>query len=159
MSDRKRVLRWPALAVGVVLVTAIAFVSARTRTSSGNVKPDAAGRVAVPEASTHRVANVAAQENGTPRLQAQLITLRPFGFEPKQITRSEGRFLLMVDNRSGLREMSLRLDRVAGNRLHEVRVPRERLDWREFFELTPGRYTLTEANHPDWVCDITITPR
>jgi hypothetical protein len=91
------------------------------------------------------------------KLEAELVTIRPHGFEPKEITRPKGRFILAVDNRSGLEEVNLRLDQVAGNRLHQVRVPREHLDWSEVFDLHPGNYVLTEANHPNWVCRITIT--
>jgi len=51
------------------------------------------------------------------RIEAELITLTPDGFEPAEIKRSQGRFLLALDNRSGVREITLRLDREAGNRL------------------------------------------
>jgi hypothetical protein len=30
--------------------------------------------------------------------------------------------------------------------------------WIEQFNLPPGDYVLTEANHPDWKCSITLTP-
>lgn len=93
------------------------------------------------------------------RIPAAYIRIRPFGFDPREVTGPAGSFRLAVDNRSGLKEVVLRLDREAGNRLHEVRVPREKLDWRGTFELTPGRYKLSEANHPNWVCTITITAR
>jgi hypothetical protein len=36
--------------------------------------------------------------------QAELITTTPAGFEPTEITRPHGRFLLAIDNRSGLEE-------------------------------------------------------
>jgi hypothetical protein len=91
-------------------------------------------------------------------VESELITIRPSGFEPTQITRPKGNFFLFVENRSGLNSVTLRLDRVAGNRLIDVPVPRERLDWAELLNLTPGDYTVTEANHPNWVCHVTITP-
>jgi hypothetical protein len=91
------------------------------------------------------------------RLEAEIITIRPTGFEPKEINRREGRFLLTVENRSGLEEVSLRLDREAGSRQREARVRRNKLDWREIVNLPPGRYTLTEADHPDWICHIIIS--
>jgi hypothetical protein len=93
------------------------------------------------------------------RLEAEIVTIRRSGFEPLQITRPAGRFLLVVDNRSELEEVDLRLDRRAGERQHQVRVRREALDWSEMFDLPPGHYVLTEATHPEWTCDITITPR
>jgi len=92
-------------------------------------------------------------------LQVELVTITPRGFEPAAITRPKGRFLLPVDNRSGLDEVTLRIDRVAGDRLHEARVPRKELDWSEVVDLTPGQYLLTEASHPQWVCRFTIAER
>ena len=100
-----------------------------------------------------------AQSGAVPaRVEVQVITVRPRGFEPSDITRPTGVFLLAVDNRSGLDELHLSLDREGGNRVHEQRVSRKKLDWRGAFDLPPGRYALTEAKNPDWVCTITITP-
>jgi hypothetical protein len=79
------------------------------------------------------------------------------GFEPKEINRPKGQFLLVVHNRSGVEEVNLRLDHEAGNRLHEVRVGRDRLDWRAPLDLHPGQYVLTEAGHPGWICRINVT--
>jgi hypothetical protein len=93
------------------------------------------------------------------RVEAEIVTLRPHGFEPKEIKRPAGHFLLSVDTRSGLKEVTWQLDRVAGSRLREVRVSRNKLDWRELVDLTPGTYKLTEASHPNWVCTITLTNR
>jgi hypothetical protein len=91
--------------------------------------------------------------------EAILITLQPYGFEPSEVTLKAGPLLLAVDNRSGLDEPIFRVDRVAGGRLHEVRMAKGKLAWRQLVDLPPGDYVLTEAAHPDWVCQITITPR
>jgi hypothetical protein len=90
-------------------------------------------------------------------IQAELITVAPHGFEPQELTRPRGRFLLMIDNRSGLETVALRLTREGGPRVREMRVPREEPDWSEVVDLDPGRYLLTEANHSGWVCVITIS--
>jgi hypothetical protein len=86
-----------------------------------------------------------------------LITIRPTGFDPREVVNAKGKFLLSVDNRSGLEVVNLQLDTEQGNRLHTKRVPRENLDFREIVNLNPGTYLLKEANHPDWVCRIQIT--
>ncbi len=86
-----------------------------------------------------------------------LVTIRPFGFEPAEITRPAGPFFLEVQNRSGLPEVVLQLDREAGNRIIRENVPRKKLDWLTITDLPPGRYLLTEEQHPAWVCHITIT--
>jgi hypothetical protein len=91
-------------------------------------------------------------------LEVENFILTRFGFEPEQITRSKEDFLLSVENRSGVGDVELHLHKLAGNRVHQKLVPKERPDWQELFSLPPGEYVLTEASHPDWQCHITITP-
>lgn len=95
---------------------------------------------------------------GGDKLEGVLITIRPSGFDPRSISRTAERFTLMVDNRSGLDAVTLRLDREGGSRLHDVFVPRQQLDWVQGVDLSPGEYLLSEASHPDWICRITIRP-
>jgi hypothetical protein len=38
-----------------------------------------------------------------------------------------------------------------------VKQPDDELDWTDELRLTPGRYTLTTAERPDWVCHVTVT--
>lgn len=96
------------------------------------------------------------QNPDAPRVD--VIAILPTGFKPAQYTRPKGRFILAVLNRSGLEEVALELYREAGEKLREVRVPRSKLDWSEDFDLHPGRYILKEVNHPEWACEITVTP-
>jgi len=93
------------------------------------------------------------------KVYAQVILLRPHGFEPAEITRRKGKFLMVVLNRGGAWEANYQLDRLAGNKLHEAKVPREKRDWHQVVDLTPGDYVLKETNHPGWICKITVTPQ
>lgn len=99
-------------------------------------------------------------QSGRPRvrLETELIIIGPRGFETSMIRRPKGRFFLAIENRSGLNSVTLRIDRVAGNRLKEAAVTGGQLDWVDVVDLNPGDYVVTEANHPNWVCNITITP-
>lgn len=101
--------------------------------------------------------------DSTPRrVEVEILSIQPSGFEPSQITRSSGRFLLAIDNRAEIEDLTLRLNRVSRFQepaLLDVTIPRERLNLDEYINLPPGDYALTEANHPDWVCHITITAR
>jgi hypothetical protein len=90
------------------------------------------------------------------RVEAELVTLTPTGFEPREIARPPGPFLLSVDNYSGQDSVTLHLTVESRGRLREVAVPGRQRDWSEVLTLPPGRYTLAEANHPGWVCHITI---
>jgi hypothetical protein len=91
-------------------------------------------------------------------VQVLVLTLRPTGFEPSEAALTKGKHLLVVQNRTGLESFTLRLDRENGGKLHEVRLSRK-LDWRQQFDLMPGSYVLTEAEHPDWTCRITVNAR
>lgn len=53
----------------------------------------------------------------------------------------------------------LRLDREAGGRVKEVRLRSKKERAAGVFDLPPGDYLLTEANHPGWVCRIKVTPQ
>lgn len=93
------------------------------------------------------------------RLETERITIRPDGFEPAQITRAQGEFILAADNLSGLREVTLILEHETGKRVHERRVPLEQFKWRARLDLNPGRYVIREVDHPEWACALTITPK
>jgi hypothetical protein len=88
-----------------------------------------------------------------------LFTLTPQGFSPGEVELPAGRYVIAVNNRTRLQEVSLQFDRVAGQRLKDVRVTRGQLDWRGTFDLTPGQYRLTEAAKPDWAVVIRVTAR
>jgi hypothetical protein len=136
------------IAITVLTVSAWAWLlpTAKDETPATNAQTTAAAPVSQRDAKQERV-------------ETELITIRSTGFEPHEITRPEGRVFFEVDNRSGLPEINLRLSSEHGNRLHQARVRREQLDWHQELDLRPGRYVLTEANHTDWVCRITITAR
>jgi len=87
----------------------------------------------------------------------ELITLRPQGFVPGEIRRPAGRFMIGIDNRTGLKEIEISLIKETGTKEREVRISRNKPDWRGVVNLPPGNYELREATHPDWVCRITLT--
>jgi hypothetical protein len=92
-------------------------------------------------------------------LPAAVVTVTPRGFEPVEVTGVGGRFFLSVENRSGARGLTLRLDPERGNRVREFTQPEDELDWTDELDLTPGVYTLTVAGHPEWACHITMSAR
>lgn len=91
------------------------------------------------------------------KVETELLTIRRTGFHPSRVSRPEGKFLLAVSNRSGAVELNLRLHSVTGVRLVETRVSNKQLYWSGLVTLPAGEYVLTEANHPNWICRITIT--
>lgn len=98
-------------------------------------------------------------QNNRERVETESITIEPHGFEPAEITRPYGRFRLGVDNRSGLEDIQLRLERADGGTVPALESRKRRLSWHEEVDLPPGRYVIRETNHPEWTCLITITSR
>ena len=93
------------------------------------------------------------------RLEAEHLTLRPTGFEPSEITRPAGRFLLAVNDRSGEESITLLLVRGPSDLVSEARIrerPRKH-EWRQVVNLPAGRYELRAAENPEWRCQITLT--
>ena|ERR1700720_979840 len=109
-------------------------------------------------ALTTRLATPASPQgrSGKQRIEGEIIAITPHGFEPAQITRPAGAFLLVVDNRSGLSAITLLLNGEVGLPLRNVLVGREKRNWSDVVDLPRGNYTLREAAHPGWVCHITI---
>jgi hypothetical protein len=90
------------------------------------------------------------------RLDVENVILTRFGFEPSEISRSQGPFLLNVENRSQIGDVDYFLDRASGGRIQQRHVPRQKLDWHDVLLLPPGEYVLAVASNPKWRCMITI---
>lgn len=149
--SRRRNLRPVTLILwlGVCAVIAAIGLSAKARFSGA---PASSPR--------QEVARSQAQE----RIEAELITIRRFGFEPAEIRRPAGEFVLVIDDRSqkpydlALTLSNFQDDRPT-NKLRDVDFKRGLSNWHDRFNLPAGDYVLTEANHPQWRCKITITSR
>jgi len=90
-------------------------------------------------------------------VQAELITVTPTGFELSELTRAKGRFLLAIDNHSGLDEVEFYFERETGGRVNVPLSRRGKIAWREIIDLTPGAYVLRARNDESWRCRIRIT--
>jgi hypothetical protein len=97
-------------------------------------------------------------DSNSPPAEIELVTLRPAGFEPSEITRSKGPFVLFVEDRSGRGNSSLGLQRANGERLRTVSLQRNKSQWNDIIDLTPGTYILQDVNNSALRCQITILP-
>ena len=102
---RTRLLTTPMIVITIALVTYGVFHASSTRYSASP---------AVEVTQTTSLPNVSAE------LEVELITLRPEGFEPSQITRAKGPFVMLVDDRSGKEGSSLKLQRLKGEQLRDI---------------------------------------
>ena len=89
-------------------------------------------------------------------MTVEMISIKPDGFESSKLTRPSGRFLLAINNRSGLKELTFHLIRADGKLMQEARVDSKQPKWRSLVNLPPGMYQLTETTHADWICTIEI---
>lgn len=151
-----------------IALSSAALVSVRMKTAAKSTpeRSDAAKLADPPKSSERSSTNVMVSTSAFPpiqagpqnkRIEAELISIRPGGFEPTQITRPKGPFLLAIENRSGLKQIEFQLDVEGGARLVQMRRSWERSDWNQVIDPPAGRYVLTESNHPNWKCTIKIT--
>lgn len=146
----KRGIAFGALLLATpIALTAFGFVNGRTN-QSAEEKDDSAQPA---------VSMMLQRSSDQKRLEAETIILRSTGFSPREITRPQGKFLLAVDNRSGLDQVTLVLKREAGARLRDKPMSKDKSRWREVQDLHPGNHVLTERAHLEWVCRIMITAR
>ena len=88
--------------------------------------------------------------------ESERVTLREWGFEPKEIKREPGPFFLILQNQSGLPEVELTLVSESGNQHRKFPDTRNALVSKQRIELPPGTYLIKESGHPEWQCQITI---
>lgn len=109
-------------------------------------------------------AAVAAVQTGPPEVYSgllvqELLTLRPTGFDPAEITIPSGNFLLAVDNLSGIATINLALAEEKKDKLKDIKIESKNRDWREVINLKTGVYLLSETSNPRWTCRITVTDK
>jgi len=159
------------------LLVALAYVSVNARSHfSAVAERSAGGEVALIKKGTAQlssntngseeivktpigVAEIANGQQPGEELEVEVLTLGAGGFDPTELRRPAGRFMLAITNRTQENELSLELSQVAGNRLHSVRMKRGRTRSLSDLNLAPGEYILSERNHPRWICRLTISPR
>jgi hypothetical protein len=153
-----RKLFWPTILVITLTTTALAVLSVRAKNRVLSRSSKSVEETLQTSNISKKVSNAEPirRSSVTPRIEAELITIRPWGFYPKEIRRPAGPFFLAVDNRSGLRELDVRLSINIGGLEQTMPLPKRIRGWRNVLDLPPGEYKLTEVNHPTWTSKITI---
>lgn len=134
----------------VVVVLCLASLVAAALTRQRQV-------LAKPTSAFVTLAEVRSVNSQKERLGYEVVTITRFGFEPSEITRQGGRFFLAVENRSALRNITIRIDPEYGNRVREVTQPADQMNWVDEMNLPPGRYRISTADKPERFCQLTIT--
>lgn len=140
MKDKR--LSFPAVLFLVVISVTLAFVCGRivARTpASGPAKSN----------------EVVAQQSAAQAASVAVFTLRQSGFESSEVTLAAGSFSFKIDNRSGAEGITVRLARDGGEQVLEYSIPPGAGDMIHQLDLQAGAYTLSVAEHQDWLCHIT----
>ena len=148
-----------SLLIVVFSIGVAGFAMNRAYTHAGHDSPATGKQVEDPQTTRSLDSIVTRQKSGTSNVIVLPIALRMNGFAPNEITHPAGDFFISVTNLTGLPDISFRLDRENGERLHSAKVPKGKRSWRQHVRLTPGDYVLSVTDLPEWTCRITITPQ
>jgi hypothetical protein len=91
-----------------------------------------------------------------PELKLVLLALHPEGFDSSEMQLDPGEYLFIIGNRTGLKKVSVRLDREGDRRIAAAAVGGRQRDWKKRLKLTPGTYVVIANDNPDWICRITV---
>ena len=141
-----------AVSLGLLALGGKAITSRPDRGVDGSSRNSAA--IAGPASLVAASAGLTAQNA---KLVVVRVTAFPYGFEPAEITRPAGPFLLVTENHAGTDDLSFRLETDQKSLVHSAAIPRGRSRFTKEMLLAPGKYVLTEASHTNWSCTITIT--
>jgi hypothetical protein len=100
--------------------------------------------------------NLVQSDEAGPEVKLVLLALEPEGFETNEMQLNPGEHLFILGNRTGLSEVTMRLEREGTGRLTEGTVGGRRRDLKKRLRLTPGIYVLTANDNPDWTCRIVV---
>ena len=151
MSQKQRRTLLSVLTVFSISAAALGLASARL--SSGR------NTIATPTLAQQGNKDRGQTVSAATRLKTLAVTLTSHGFEPENVEQQKGKFFLAVIDRTRIEGLALHLDKEVGGRVKDISIDSRVRRGAGVVDLTPGRYVLSEANHPDWLCHITVTPQ
>ena len=156
MSFNLRSTRSLFLFAGVLLVSFVTLC-AHARVSWFRSVPTTSAQVAANSPGPNVRQNQRAATPAPSSITVDTLTLTPLGFEPKEITRPAGMFVLGVDNRLPAEQFSFELVRENGHGVRQLKMPKGQIRLRKLLNLPAGRYFLRVADHPEWTCSIVLS--
>ena len=156
---KKRLMLW-ACVFACCVASVIGVRAYNSKVPAVTAPLDYNSRKLAPNAPLIRPTAEAPQNVGvSPALPGVVITLSPNGFEPRTIMHPVGPFALILLDRTHLDGISLSFEGGSHTPLRRSIVEKQEPERIDTYDLPPGRYVLREENHPEWFCEITITPR
>jgi hypothetical protein len=151
--------RRSVLIASILVIAAVVLVGFATLAYNKPAATIPTREAAEPIASTRknsRLGGVAVQID-TPAVEVEVVVLTPEGFQPSQISRPIGPFILQVDNRTGMEQIEVTIFQPGGGMVDRATIGSGQIDWNSEYDLSPGSYTLSVTGHPEWICPITIS--
>jgi len=142
MSNKKVFL----LALAVVAATAVTVPFTGRTANRGSAVVANSTTAAAERATT-------TQHEDVPQVVSLQVT--PSGFEPLETIAPKGKFLILLQNRTGRRDLNFWLARENEGRVAESKSKNR--DWKAHVQLAPGTYIIGETNHPEWQSIIRVT--
>jgi hypothetical protein len=119
---------------------------------TANLGPSLKRNATTPESSRIEGATSPATEDVP---QVVSVQATPSGFEPRETIAPSGKFLILLQNRTGRRDLNFYLARENQGRVAQSEPHRR--DWKVQLQLAPGTYIIGETNHPEWKSIIRVT--
>jgi hypothetical protein len=139
----------PVLILAAILLAAVAAANARYLGRSAEIASNAIAPVTVPS-------QLAQSDEAGPEVKLALLALLPEGFDTKEMQLAAGDYVFIIGNRTGLREISVRLDREGLGRVGAATLGGRQRNWKQRMRLTTGTYIVTANDNPDWTCRIIV---
>lgn len=128
----------------------------------GATKSHFAGRSATVEHAANAIppleisSRFGQSDEADPQVKLVLLALRPEGFDSSEMQLEAGEYLFIIGNRTGLKEVNIRLEHEGNERVATAKVRGRRMDWKQRMKLKPGTYLITADDNPDWTCRIVV---
>lgn len=140
-----------------VILAAVIFVAATVLTvafnsHAANLRSSVRRNPATLESSPVTRATTVSTED-VPQVVSLQVT--PSGFEPRETIAPRGKFLILLQNRTGRRDLNFWIARENEGRVAESRS--QNRDWKAQLQLSPGTYIMGETSHPEWKSIIRVT--
>jgi len=99
--------------------------------------------------------DAAGSSQGGQSMEVIVVSLTPEGFVPREVYFPRKRFVLAINNRTGLNETALDLFWEKTNKVQGKKLGRETMSLQWELELQQGDYELHDTNHSNWVLTLT----
>ena len=104
------------------------------------------------------IPNLGQSDEVGPDFKLVLLALLPHGFETTEMQLEAGEYMFIIGNRTGMKEVDVRLNREGKGRVGEATVGGRKRNWKQRFKLTPGNYIVSANDNPEWTCRIEVRP-